>query len=282
MKSVARGRQNRIWLAVATLVIGVGLALSYYYANLNTDDAEAKWLRRSNTTVAAAGGILPGTPDLGQLKQRLAAFNVALGAPVFIRIFKRDFELELWLLRDGALHHFATYPICNWSGNLGPKQREGDHQSPEGFYTVDAKALNPQSRWHRSFNLGYPNAFDRAHNRTGTFLMVHGGCGSVGCYAMTDPVIDELWQLVTAALNAGQKRFHVHVFPFRMTEHNLANRNRHAAHPFWQDLKLGFDAFEAGARVPEIAVCGKQYNVRAARHAGTHDAPILSKCEPPS
>ena len=89
--------------------------------------------------------------------------GVALGAPVFIRIFKREFELELWMRRDGRFHRFAIYPICRWSGRLGPKLVEGDSQAPEGFYTVDAKALNPASRWHRSFNLGFPNAFDRAH-----------------------------------------------------------------------------------------------------------------------
>ena len=84
------------------------------------------------------------------------------------------------------LRRFATYPICLWSGRLGPKLREGDRQAPEGFYTVSAEQLNPNSRWHRSFSLGFPNAFDQAHGRTGSFIMVHGGCPSIGCYAMTD------------------------------------------------------------------------------------------------
>ena len=117
------------------------------------------------------GGLrqpLPGTPDLANLPGRLSAQGLALGAPVFIRIFKREFELELWMRRDGRFQRFAVYPICRWSGRLGPKLEEGDGQAPEGFYTVDAKALNPASRWHRSFNLGFPNAFDRAHARTGS------------------------------------------------------------------------------------------------------------------
>ena len=154
---------------------------------------------------AATGQALPGTPDLDRLDERLASAGVKLGAPVFIRIFKQEFELELWMKRGETFQLVATYPVCRWSGRLGPKIKEGDHQAPEGFYTVDATQLNPQSRWHRSFNLGFPNALDRTHGRTGSFLMVHGGCGSVGCYAMTDPVIDEIWRIVTAALSGGRR-----------------------------------------------------------------------------
>ncbi len=124
-----------------------------------------------------------------------------------------------------------------WSGDFGPKVRQGDRQAPEGFYTVDATALNPASKYHRSFNLGFPNAFDRAHGRTGSLLMVHGDCRSIGCYAMTDPVIDEIWSLVTAALSAGQKRFQVQVFPFRMTEANMARHAHAAAIPFWRAIE---------------------------------------------
>ena len=207
---------------------------------------------------------LPGTPDLEDLVGRLGASGVALGAPVFIRIFKREFELELWLKRDDRFQRFAVYPICRWSGELGPKLAQGDRQAPEGFYTVDAKALNPNSRWHRSFNLGFPNAFDRAHKRTGSFLMVHGGCSSIGCYAMTDPVIDEIWRLVTAALKGGQPRFHVHIFPFRMTEENLALRRHMPWDPFWRDLQRGYDAFEATGLPPRISVCEGRYVVSPA------------------
>ena len=143
---------------------------------------------------------------LGDLSGRLAALRRRHGAPVFIRIFKREFELEVWLRKGDRFHLFATYPVCRWSGRLGPKLDEGDGQSPEGFYTVDRGALNPASRWHRSFNLGFPNVLDRAHGRTGSLLMVHGGCSSVGCFAMTDPGVDEIWRLVQAAHRAGQPR----------------------------------------------------------------------------
>ena len=170
------------------------------------------------------GVALPGTPDLDGLKARLAAFGANAGAPVFIRIFKREFELEVWLRNGDRFQLFATYPVCRWSGELGPKLVEGDGQSPEGFYTVDRGAMNPASRWYRSFNLGFPNVLDRAHGRTGSLLMVHGGCSSVGCFAITDPGVGEIWRLMQAAHRAGQRLVHVHVFPFRMSEEALAQR----------------------------------------------------------
>jgi murein L,D-transpeptidase YafK len=218
-------------------------------------ERERAWRR----ALARAGTPLPGTPDLAAFDRRLAEHGVALGVPVFIRIFKLEFELELWMKRGDRYELFATYPICRWSGALGPKLYEGDRQAPEGFYTVDAAALNPDSRWHRSFNLGFPNALDQSYGRTGSYLMVHGGCGSVGCYAMTDPVIDEIWRLVTAALKAGQPRFHVHVFPFRMTEERLRERNRPRWARFWRDLKVAYDAFETTRLPPKVSVCKGRY-----------------------
>ncbi|MEJ2124465.1 MAG: hypothetical protein P8Y47_06520 [Alphaproteobacteria bacterium] len=171
----------------------------------------------------ARGKALPGTPNLSRLDERLKEKGLKRGDPVFIRIFKNRMSFELWMKRsNGVFVHFATYPICYWSGRLGPKLRTGDHQAPEGFYTVSKGQLNPRSRWHRSFNLGYPNRLDRAHRRTGSYLMVHGGCSSIGCYAMTNPVIDEIWRLVTAALKGGHKRFAVHIFPFPLTDDRLS------------------------------------------------------------
>lgn len=234
----------------------------------------------SRASYAQSGTALPGTPDLANLDRRLADKQLALGAPIFIRIFKREFELEVWLKRNSRFEHFATYPICSWSGDLGPKLMEGDRQAPEGFYTVDAKAMLPNSKYHRAFNLGFPNVFDRAHNRTGSFLMVHGACGSVGCYAMTNPVIEEIWKLVQASLARGQARFHVHVFPFRMTEQNLATRRDHPWFEFWQTLKPAFDAFESARLPPRISVCNLRYAVAMASPNSIGSEEITSCREP--
>lgn len=144
-------------------------------------------------------------------------------------------------------------------GVLGPKLQEGDSQAPEGFYTVDSSALNPNSRWYRSFNLGYPNAFDRAHGRTGSLIMVHGGCASIGCFAMTDAQMQEIWKLVAAALSGGQKRFQVQVYPFRMTEERMNGHAQSPALDFWKNLKAGNDLFESSMLPPKVNVCGGKY-----------------------
>lgn len=255
---------RRLGLGLIVFSAAVAALLLARERLVDREQAEIEAERSARLAQAAQGLPLAGTPDLGDLAGRLSAAGLRLGAPVFIRVFKREFELELWLARGGRFQRFAVYPICRWSGRLGPKLAEGDGQAPEGFYTVDAKALNPASRWHRSFDLGFPNAFDRAHGRTGSYLMVHGGCASIGCFAMTDPAIDEIWRLVTAALAAGQPRFHVHVFPFRMTQENLDRRRSSPWAAFWQELKHGYDAFEATHRPPRVSVCDGRYRIAPA------------------
>lgn len=236
--------------------------------------------RHHRVWLASTGQALPGTPDLTRLDQRLAEKGMSLGTPILMRVFKREFELELFMLKDGRYDLFATYPICKWSGRLGPKIKTGDHQAPEGFYTVDKSALNPNSRWHRSFNLGFPNAYDRAHGRTGSFLMVHGGCGSVGCYAMTDPVISEIWNIVTRALDGGQKRYQVQVYPFRMTDQNLARYQSETSAPFWRDLKTGYDHFEKDRLPPAVGVCDKRYTFTSGATTRDITGPVTATCAP--
>ncbi|MEM7224818.1 MAG: murein L,D-transpeptidase family protein [Pseudomonadota bacterium] len=202
-----------------------------------------------------------------QAEADMALFDAKLsrGSPVYIRIFKQESELELWMKRQGAWKLFETFPICTWSGDLGPKLREGDRQSPEGFYSVTKGRLNPNSSYHLAFNLGFPNLYDRKYRRTGSFLMVHGGCASIGCYAMTDPGIEVIYRLVEAALMAGQDRVPVHIFPFRMTDDKLKqNENRRWA-GFWQELKPAYDLFEKSGRVPSVTVVGKSYVVSRAK-----------------
>ncbi|MDX2308614.1 MAG: murein L,D-transpeptidase family protein [Hyphomicrobium sp.] len=234
--------------------------------------------RQFRLALYGVGATLPGTPDLAQLDARLSAKGLKLGAPVFMRVFKREFLLELWIKKGQRFEHFATYPICKWSGALGPKLATGDRQSPEGVYTVGKSQLNPNSRWYRSFNLGFPNAYDQAHDRTGSFLMVHGGCGSIGCYAMTNAVIGEIWEIVTKALDGGQPRFQVQVFPFRMTDANLARYAGHRWEPFWRSLKPAHDLFEADRLPPVASVCNRAYEFRSGTGQREVTAPIATAC----
>jgi murein L,D-transpeptidase YafK len=182
--------------------------------------------------------------------------------PIFVRIFKEESELEVWKQRDdGRFYHFKTYPICNWSGELGPKFQQGDRQAPEGFYRVAKNQMNPNSQFHLAYNLGYPNAYDRANRRTGEFLMVHGKCKSAGCYAMTDGLIEEIYALSREAFIGGQEAFEVHAFPFRMTDANMAHHRNSPHYQFWQTLKEGYDYFELTRTPPTIAVCERRYVV---------------------
>ena len=229
---------------------------------------------------AQLGWPLPGTPDLARLNERLAAKGVARGNPVFIRIFKREQELELWMKKGSSFVLFASYPVCRYSGELGPKRYEGDYQAPEGFYTIGRGQLNPHSAYRRSFNLGFPNLYDTANSRTGSFVMVHGACMSAGCYAMTDPVIDEIWELIVAALDGGQKRFGVHVFPFRMTEPNFAMLGSGPWNGFWRDLKPAYDLFEATHTPPKIGVCAKRYAAERGVPGNLGDEELTERCAP--
>ena len=205
---------------------------------------------------AAAARVSP------QLKRDLQAAKLVWGAPIFLRIFKRERVLQLWIARsDGVFQHFRDYPICAYSGELGPKTREGDRQAPEGIYQVSLAQLNPASRFHLSFNLGYPNRFDRAHGYTGSALMVHGNCGSIGCYAMTDAKIEEIYTLAETALRAGQAHIAVHAFPFELGEAALAEQSAHRWFPFWRDLQPIYSAFESSKRVPKVAVDDMRYRV---------------------
>ena len=195
-------------------------------------------------------------------ERRLAEKGLTAGSPVMIRIFKQESELELWIAREGRFEHFNTYRICFWSGGLGPKMREGDRQAPEGFYSVGLKQLYPKGRRPRSFDIGYPNTFDRSLARTGSYILVHGGCSSTGCFAMTDPVMDEIYALSERALREGQDRFEVQVFPFRMSEANLAAHAQSPHLAFWLNLKQAYDVFERTHLPPRVSVCDRRYIVR--------------------
>ena len=196
-----------------------------------------------------------------QLETRLAKQDLRMGDPVYLRAFKSEMQMEVWMQnrKTGQYDLFQTYPICRASGKLGPKQKEGDEQAPEGFYTVSDKQLNPNSKFYLSFNLGYPNEYDRAHKRTGSALMVHGNCLSKGCLAMTDENIGEIYMLVEESLKNGNDPVPVHIFPFKMTEEKMAMRLYSEWYPFWVNMKEGYDLFELAHVPPPVSVKNRQY-----------------------
>ncbi len=199
----------------------------------------------------------PLTPELVSLIEQK---GMTKQSPILIRIFKEEAEVEVWKQTTaGDYELLKIYPICRWSGELGPKIKEGDRQAPEGFYAITPGLMNPRSNYYLAFNLGYPNAYDRALGRSGALLMVHGDCSSRGCYAMTDEQIGEIFALARDSFEAGQQSFQVQAYPFRMTPENLA-KHRNSPHlAFWKMLKEGNDHFLLSKQEPKVDVCGKKY-----------------------
>ncbi len=186
--------------------------------------------------------------------------NMEKESPILVRIFKEESELEVWKEdKTGRLALLKTYPICRWSGELGPKIKEGDRQAPEGFYTISPGLMNPNSNYYLAINMGFPNAYDRSNGRTGGFLMIHGDCSSRGCYAMTDEQIAEIYALARESFFGGQKSFQIQAFPFRMTPVNMAKHRNSPHMAFWKMLKQGYDHFEVTKLEPKVDVCEKRY-----------------------
>jgi murein L,D-transpeptidase YafK len=208
---------------------------------------------------------------------QMAEKNMDKYSPILVRVFKEESEMEVWKQnRDGQFALLKTYPICRWSGALGPKIRQGDRQAPEGFYTITPAQMNPNSNYYLAFNTGYPNAYDRAWGHTGSELMVHGDCSSAGCYAMTDEQIQEIYALARDSFFGGQKEFQFEAFPFRLTALNMAKHRNNPSFAFWKMLQQGYDDFEATHQEPKVAVCDRHYVFDAAPPEGSTKPPNFS------
>jgi murein L,D-transpeptidase YafK len=236
-------------VVVSALVLGMVTALA---PNLST-------ARSSLPTTERAESLMNSARH--RVTAALKAKGFKLGQPIFLRIFKMPGELEVWVKKGSRYELFKTYEICSYSGYPGPKLFEGDWQSPEGFYSISPRQMNPNSRYHLSFNIGFPNAFDRERNRTGSAIMVHGGCSSRGCFAMGDKKMEEIYLLAHSALARGQENFSLHIFPFRMTSHNMAKFKSSPWFGFWKNLEQGYKAFEMSHQVPMITAVGGKYVV---------------------
>jgi murein L,D-transpeptidase YafK len=217
--------------------------------------------------LVACGGFLPKSnsnrhnqPLQSHVVSALKAMGSDPGQAMVVRIFKQEKTLEVWKRTTaGDFRLFKSYEICAFSGNLGPKVKEGDRQSPEGFYTITPGLMNPNSSYYLAFNTGFPNKFDRSWGRTGSDLMVHGDCSSRGCYAMTDEGIAEIYALARETFKGGNPSFQLQIFPFKMNATNLAAQASNEHLSFWKDIKEGYDLFELNKAPPTWDVCERQY-----------------------
>jgi len=239
---------NRRTALARTLLASAAIAFAVGLGGCQTDGTFPEVSSRA---------MKPLSPDmLAKLEQK----NMPVDSPILVRVFKEEAELEVWKAdTTGQFSLLKTYPICRWSGELGPKVKEGDRQAPEGFYAITPGQMNPNSNYYLAFNLGFPNAYDRANDRHGAFLMVHGDCSSSGCYAMTDEQMSEIYALGREAFFGGQKSFQVQAYPFRMTPLNMAKHRNNPNMAFWRMLKDGNDHFEVSRLEPKIDVCEKRY-----------------------
>jgi murein L,D-transpeptidase YafK len=224
--------------------------------------------------IVATGALLAGCDDSyldtgpGRSERPISSATLAQmskidttpSSPVLIRTFKKEAELEIWkMTSEGRYALLKTYPICRWSGQLGPKKVEGDMQVPEGFYTIEPGQLNPNSHYYLAFNVGYPNAYDRAYGRTGGSVMVHGVCSSAGCFSMTDEQVADIYAIARDAFRGGQREIQLESYPFRMTPENMAKYRLDPNIAFWKELKNGSDHFEVAKTEPPVVICGKHY-----------------------
>ena len=216
--------------------------------------------------LSACNGVLESSvpkherPIPDNLVKKMEAKGMSVASPILLRIFKEENVMEVWKKNNTGKYALLTdYEICKWSGKLGPKHKEGDKQAPEGFYHVTPGLMNPNSSYHLSFNMGFPNRYDRANDRTGSYLMIHGACSSAGCYSMTDDYVEEIYAMAREAFRGGQESFQIQAYPFRMTAENMAKKVGHKDFEFWKMLKEGSDHFEVTRKQPKVDVCEKRY-----------------------
>ena len=255
---------------VRALITSVALAAGALLTGCNSDE------------ISLANNAKANQPVPAKLVADMATKDMDLQSPMLVRLFKQEAELEVWKQdRSGRFALLKTYPICRWSGDLGPKVREGDRQAPEGFYSISPGQMNPQSAYYLSFNTGYPNAFDKALGRSGSQLMVHGDCSSRGCYAMTDEQIAEIYSLGRESFFGGQRAFQLQAYPFKMTPMNMAKHRNNPNMPFWKMIKEGYDHFEVTRQEPKVDFCEKKYVFDAAKPADATKEPVFeasAKC----
>jgi murein L,D-transpeptidase YafK len=247
-----------------TLGMAGALAAGVMLAGCNSDE------------ISLANNAKANQPVSPKLVAAMVEKDMDLQSPILVRLFKSEAELEVWKQdRSGNFALLKTYPICRWSGDLGPKVREGDRQAPEGFYSISPAQMNPQSAYYLSFNTGFPNAFDRALGRTGSELMVHGDCSSRGCYAMTDEQIAEIYSLGRESFFGGQRAFQFQAYPFHMTAVNMAKHRNNPNMPFWRMIKEGSDHFEVTKHEPKVDFCEKKYVFDAAKPPNATRDPVF-------
>ena len=252
-------------------VCGILGALVFCLA-LCADAKAASLIDKSPSSIAAV--------KEGLLTEEFAARGLKLGSPVFLRVYKQSSKMEVWVAQGPRYALFKTYRICRWSGGLGPKMFEGDRQSPEGLYHITAEDLIVNPRWHRAMNINYPNRFDVVNGRGGSGILIHGKCGSVGCFAIQDNNVEEVYDAVRAALQNGQVSIPVLALPFSFATYAPAVEDTLRLNEFWSDLRRADILFNRDRVPPTAWVCDGRYYFADRRGDSHRHAVHLPGCKP--
>lgn len=252
-------------------VCGILGALVFCLA-LCADAKAASLIDKSPSSIAAV--------KEGLLTEEFAARGLKLGSPVFLRVYKQSSKMEVWVAQGPRYALFKTYRICRWSGGLGPKMFEGDRQSPEGLYHITAEDLIVNPRWHRAMNINYPNRFDVVNGRGGSGILIHGKCGSVGCFAIQDNNVEEVYEAVRAALQNGQVSIPVLALPFSFATYAPAVEDTLRLNEFWSDLRRADILFNRDRIPPTAWVCDGRYYFADRRGDSHRHAVHLPGCKP--
>jgi murein L,D-transpeptidase YafK len=243
--------------------------------------AACAWIAGCDDSYLDQSSARSQQPISSAVLAKMEALDTTPSSPTVIRTYKKEAELEIWKMKsNGEYALLKTYPMCRWSGQLGPKKREGDMQVPEGFYSIAPGQMNPNSHYYLAFNVGYPNAYDRAYGRTGGNVMVHGVCSSAGCFSMTDEQVADIYAIARDSFAGGQREIQLQSYPFHMTAENMAKFRLDPNIDFWKNLKDGSDHFEVTKNEPSVLVCGKHYVFDAATKdevKGNEPCPALKR-----
>ncbi|BAU53066.1 L,D-transpeptidase family protein [Mucilaginibacter gotjawali] len=195
-----------------------------------------------------------------KLQSELGDKGLDIKSDLYLRIFKDETVMEIWIKSGREYQFFKSYNICYFSGGLGTKTRSGDGKSPEGFYAITPGQLYPLSTYYLAINIGYPNKLEKLKGYTGDAIMIHGHCASIGCYAMTNDGIEEIYTLVYKNFEAGRQKIQLDIFPFRMNPEHLKKYAASSYLPFWKSMKPGYDLFEKN-HIPAVAAIKNQHYI---------------------
>jgi len=222
-----------------------------------TAQADGSFYDKQLSFTRVREAVIRRQPWIESQKQKLGLFTEH--TDVFFRVFKKEQVLEVWIKKEYQFVLLQCYPICYFSGELGPKRKEGDMQVPEGLYHISV--FNADSKFHLSLGLNYPNESDLLLSDAfspGSDIYIHGDCVSTGCLAMTDDLMEEIYVIALHAASAGQSHIPVHIFPFRFSEEKLQQKNfpkpLHKFFPLWHSLRLAYTFFEENKKIPLFTV----------------------------